>query len=167
MHDSPASSEKLLDNDSNGKPRLQPWHYCSAVGCLSYISAMIRPDITMLVQQCARFCNNTRQEHEESVKCICRYLLRVHGKGLILKPDRTRGLECWVDAEWDGSWKHRSYHDPLSAHSLTGFIIMYAGCPIIWRSSMQKLVALSTTEAEYIELSSALREVIAIINLLE
>ena len=32
---------------------------------------------------------------------------------------------------------------------------------------MQKLVALSTTEAEYIALSSALREVIAIINLLE
>ena len=32
---------------------------------------------------------------------------------------------------------------------------------------MQKLVALSTTEAEYIALSSALREVVAIINLLE
>ena len=48
-----------------------------------------------------------------------------------------------------------------------GFVIMYAGCPIIWKISMQKLVALSTTEAEYIALSSALREVIAIINLLE
>ena len=44
---------------------------------------------------------------------------------------------------------------------------MYAGCPILWKSSMQKLVALSTTEAEYIALSSALREVIAIIDLLE
>ena len=32
---------------------------------------------------------------------------------------------------------------------------------------MQKLVALSTTEAEYISLSSAIREVIAIINLLK
>ena len=55
IHDSPASSEKLLDNDPNGKPRLQPCHYRSAVGCLSYISAMIHPDITMPVQQCARF----------------------------------------------------------------------------------------------------------------
>ena len=58
MHDSPASSEKLLDNDPNGKPRLQPWHYRSDVGCLSYISAMIHPDITMPVQQCATFCND-------------------------------------------------------------------------------------------------------------
>ena len=52
MHNYPASSEKLLDNDPNGKPRLQPWHYRSAVDFLSYISAMIRPDINMPVQQC-------------------------------------------------------------------------------------------------------------------
>ena len=44
---------------------------------------------------------------------------------------------------------------------------MYAGCPILWKSSTQKLIALSTTESEYIALSSALREVIAIIHLLE
>ena len=61
MHDSPASSEKLLDQDPNGKPRMQPWHYRSAVGCLSYISAIINPDITMPVQQCARFYNDPRQ----------------------------------------------------------------------------------------------------------
>ena len=44
---------------------------------------------------------------------------------------------------------------------------MYSGCPILWKISMQKLVALSGTEVEYIALYSALREVIAIINLLE
>ena len=104
IHDSPASSDKLLDNDPNRKPRLQPWHYCSDVGCVSYISEMIHPDITIPVQQCARFCNNPRQEHEEAAKRICRYLLRVHGKGLILKPDRTCGIKCWVGAYWSGSW---------------------------------------------------------------
>ena len=44
---------------------------------------------------------------------------------------------------------------------------MYAGCPIIWASKMQSLIALSTTEAEYIALSTALREVISVINLIE
>ena len=126
---------------------------------------MIHPDITMPVQQCARFWNDTRKEHEEAVKRICRYLFRVHGKGLIQKPDRTRGLECWVDADWDGSWQNRSSHDPLSAHSCTGFVIMYAEYPILWKISMQKLVALSTNEGEYIAFSSSLREVIAIIVL--
>ena len=73
---------------------LQPWHYRSAVGCLSYIYAMIHPDITIPVHQCAIFCHDPRQEHEEAVKRICWYLLRVHGKGFFLKPDQTRGLEC-------------------------------------------------------------------------
>jgi len=37
----------------------------------------------------------------------------------------------------------------------------------MWKSKMQPLIALSTTEEEYIALSSALREVIGIIHLLE
>ena len=44
---------------------------------------------------------------------------------------------------------------------------MYAGCPIIWASKMQSLIALSTTEAGYIALSTALREVISVINLIK
>jgi hypothetical protein len=123
---------------------------------VSYTQAMIRPDITMAVQQCARFCYNPKQEHEEAVKRICRYLMKTKDKGLTLRPDKTRGLECFVDADWAGSWRHRSCNDLLSAHLRTGYVIMYAGCPIIWASKIQPLIALSTTEAEYIALSTAL-----------
>ena len=167
MHDTPASESKLLDKDPDGAARKQEWNYRSAVGCLSYIQAIIRPDITMAVQQCARFCNDPKREHEEAVKRICRYLLRTKDKGLVFRPDPKRGLECFVDADWAGSWQHRSANDPLSAHSRTGFVIMYAGCPIVWASKMQTLIALSTTEAEYIALSTALREVIGVMNLID
>ena len=84
-----------------------------------------------------------------------------------MRPDKSRGLECFVDADWAGSWNDRSSHDPLSSHSRSGFVILYAGCPIIWGSKMQQLIALSTTEAEYIALSTALRDVIHVIHLLE
>lgn len=127
---------------------------------------MIRPDITMAVQQVARFCTNPTREHEEAVKRICRYLLATRHHGLTFRPDNTRGLECYVDADWMGNWQHRSSNDPLSAHSRTGYVILYAGCPILWGSRRQQLIALSTTEAEYIALSSALREVIAIMSML-
>ena len=80
-HDTPASNTKVLDKDPDGKPRQQNWNYQSAVGCLSYLQAMIRPDITFLVQQCARFCNDPKQDHEEAVKRICRYLLKTKDKG--------------------------------------------------------------------------------------
>jgi hypothetical protein len=156
LHDTPAASDRLLDNDPNGKPGEQSWNYRSAVGCLSYLQAMIRPNTTMPVQQCTRFCNEPKRDHEEAVKRICRYLLKTKDQGLILKPDKSRGLECFVDADWAGSWRDRSSNGPLSSHSRTGYVIKYAGCPIIWASKMQPLIALSTTEAEYIALSSAL-----------
>ncbi|MEM7283838.1 MAG: reverse transcriptase domain-containing protein, partial [Pseudomonadota bacterium] len=131
-HDTPASSTQLLDQNPDTPPRKQNWHYRGVVGCLSYLQAMIRPDLTLAVQQCARFCNEPNQDHEEAVKRICRYLLKTKDRGLIMKPDKTRGLECFVDADWAGSWQERSSHDCLSAHSRTGFVIMFAGCPIMW-----------------------------------
>ena len=137
------------------------------LGCLLYIQAMVQPDITFTVQQCAWFCIDPSLEHEQAVKRICRYLLRTKDKVLVFRPDKSRGLECYVDADWAGTWKKRSAHDPMSAHSCTGFVILYMGCPIIWKSSMQSLIALSTTEAEYIALSTALRDVIHMINLLK
>ena len=127
---------------------------------------MVRPDITLATQQCARFCDNPSREHEEAIKRICRYLLLTRDKGLNFKLDKSKGLECFVDADWAGSWTFDPSHDPLSTRSRTGFVITYAGCPILWKSKIQSLVALSTTEAEYIALSTALRDVIHIINLM-
>ena len=100
------------------------------------------------------------------MKRICRYLFQTRDKGLVFRPDFSKGLECFVDADWAGSWTKETDHDPLSANSRTGYFITYAGCPILWISRMQTLIALSTCEAEYIALSAALRDVIAIMNLL-
>ena len=104
---------------------------------LFYLSGNTRPDITFSVQQCARFCIDPSLEHEQAVKQVCRYLLRTKDKGLHFRPDKSRGLECYVDADWAGTWKKRSALDPMSAHSRTGFIILYMGCPILWKSSMR------------------------------
>jgi hypothetical protein len=58
-------------------------------------------------------------------------------------------------------------HDASTAQSRTGFVILFAGCPLIWGSRLQTEIALSTTEAEYIALSTVLRETIPFINLLQ
>ena len=44
---------------------------------------------------------------------------------------------------------------------------MHAGCPILWTSRVQSKVALSTTESEYIAISSATREVLPLIELMD
>jgi len=66
---------------------------------------------------------------------------------------------------WDWN-RMRASEDALTAKSRTGFIIMYAGCPITWCSKLQTMVALNTTEAEYIALSHSLCEVIPMIQFL-
>ena len=51
--------------------------------------------------------------------------------------------------------------------SHTGYGITYAGCPVIWCSRLQTEISLSTTEAECIALSQAMREVIPFMSLMK
>ena len=45
------------------------------------------------------------------------------------------------------------------------YVVKFAGCPIVWSSKLQTTIALSTTEVEYMALSTAAREVIYLMNL--
>ena len=49
----------------------------------------------------------------------------------------------------------------------TGFVLFYAGCPIIWLSKLQTESSLSTTESEFIAFSQAMRDLIPMMGLLE
>ena len=84
-----------------------------------------------------------------------------------MKPNQE-GMECWVDAAHASEWNNKTASsDPSTARSRMGYIITYAGCPMHWSSRMQTEIALSTTEAEYIALSQAMREVLPILWLMK
>jgi hypothetical protein len=88
--------------------------------------------------------------------------------GLKFKPSPDKGFECYCDADFSCNWnKEFTRTDPSTAKSHSGWIVFYAGCPVCWASKLQSQVALSTTEAEYIAMSMALRDVIPIMNLLD
>jgi hypothetical protein len=70
-----------------------------------------------------------------------------------------------VDADFAGGFQKENTKNPRDCLSRTGYVIKYAGCPIVWSSKLQSTIALSTTEAEYMALSIAAREVIYLINL--
>jgi len=142
--------------------------YRSVIGKLNYLAQCTRPDIVYAVHQCARFSSNPRREHTEAVVYICRYLKGTPELGLHFKPDVTKSFECYADADYCGNWsKSFADTDPSTAKSRSGWIVMYAGCPVCWASKLQTHVATSTTMAEYIALSSALRDVIPIMELMD
>ena len=106
--------------------------------------------------------------HAEAVKQIGRYLIGTKDKGIILRPDPAQSFLVWADADFVGSWNQETaISGATTAKSRSGFLITYSGCPISWASRMQTEVALSTTESEYISLSSALRETIPMMNLVQ
>jgi hypothetical protein len=80
----------------------------------------------------------------------------------------NKDLEVYVDASFCGDWDPKTAaEDRDTARSRHGYIINYAGCPLLWKSQLQTEIALSTTESEYTGLSYALRDAIPIMELLK
>ena len=121
----------------------------------------------MAVHQTARFCNNLILLHEKAIKRLGRYFSRTRKEGIVYNPDTLKGLEFYVDANFALEWQESNADDSDNVMSQTGMVIMYDKCPIFWRSSLQTGIALSTAEAEYITLSSALRQLLPLITMME
>ena len=164
----PAMSSKILTRDKKGKPFDGGFNYRSIIGKLNYLEKGTRSDIAYIVHQCARFTEDPRAIHATALRWLGRYLKMTRDKGLIIQPKHGKGLEVYVDADFSGNWDPSAPHmDRDTARSRHGYIIMYEGCPLIWKSQLQTEVALSSTESEYIGMSYALREVIPIMELLK
>ena len=65
---------------------------------------------------------------------------------------RTRdGVAEYVDSDYAGDLDKRI--------SLTGYVFTIEGCAISWKATLQSIVALSTTEPEYMAVIEACKEV--------
>ena len=109
-----------------------------------------------------------KQSHGDTVRHLCQYLKATRDKGIICNPANDKSYECWVDANFAGGFDCKIMGtDPTTSKSRSGWAITYAGCPVTWASKLQTLTALSTTEAEYIALSTACRELIPMLELMK
>lgn len=102
----------LLHKDLSGEKRKHAWNYRSAVGMLNYLANSTRPELAMAVHQCARFNNNPMLSHERAIARICRYLILTGDKGIIYKPNKNLGLQCYVDADFAGGWTQVDSDNP-------------------------------------------------------
>jgi hypothetical protein len=163
----PAASTIKLGRDLHGAPYQEDWHYRSVIGKLNFLEKSTRLDLAYSVHQCARFSADPKESHATAVKRIGKYLMATKDKGIILNP-KDHSFDCWVDADFVGNWDRVNADvDPSTAKSRTGFIITYAACPVVWGSKLQSDVALSTTESEYSAVSTSLREVIHLMQLID
>jgi Reverse transcriptase (RNA-dependent DNA polymerase) len=161
----PALVSKILKRGTGTEPFDGHFNYRSIIGKLNFLTSSTRPDIAYAVHQAARFSADLKQDHGKAVEWICRYLAGTRDKGIILKP-QDKSFDVYCDSDFSGNWDiDEAADDRDTARSRSAYVIMYAGCPIVWGSKLQTLCALSSTEAEYYCLSTSLREVIPIMEL--
>ena len=134
---------------------------------LTYLQGTSRLDISMATHQVAKFCIYPKLSHERAVHRIGRYLNATNDKGIILKPNGSRGIECYVNTNFAGGWDKADSGNPEVVLSRTGYVLMYTNYLVLLCSKLQTEIALSITEAEYIALSQTTREVIPFVNLLK
>lgn len=127
--------------------------YQEVVGSLLYLAQGTRPDIAFAVNDVSRFNAKHSIEHWEAVIRIMRYLRGTQDKKLCYSNEcENIDLHAYSDADWASDVDKR--------RSCTGFVINMSGAAINWKSHRQDIVALSSTEAEYIALSSTVKDVL-------
>ncbi|XP_070788705.1 uncharacterized protein [Pituophis catenifer annectens] len=114
-----------------------------------YISNWTRPDIALAVNLLSRHVSKPTITHWNAIKRLLRYLKFSADAQLCLEPEISEKpkLTCYADADWAGDIKSRK--------STSGYVLLLNYCPIHWYTGKQKLVATSTTEAEFVCLSKA------------
>lgn len=128
--------------------------YQSAIGALMYAACSTRLDISYAVSTLSQFSANPDTTHFGALKRILRYLQGTRGCSLTYRAtepaDQQPKLFGYTDSDFA--------NDKSDRRSVSGYVFILCNGAVSWASRRQKTTALSTTEAEYVAASEAVRE---------
>jgi ATP-binding cassette subfamily B (MDR/TAP) protein 1 len=130
--------------------------YASAVGMFAMICT--RPDIAQAVGVVSRYMTNPSREHWNTIKRILRYIKGTSDAALCYGGSEFT-VRGYVDSDFAGDLEKRK--------STTGYVFIITGGAVSWVSKLQNVIALSTTEAEYMATTQACKEAIWMKKLIE
>ena len=155
--------ESKLEFSDNAEKLADSRIYREAVGSLVYLATCTRPDLSFVVSKLSQHLAEPSEEHWNTVKHVFRYLRGTTDRGLCFKKDHKNdlGLIVHSDADWAS--------DATDRRSTTGYCVSMSerSSLISWKSRKQPTVALSTCEAEYMALASAIQECMYLLQLLK
>jgi hypothetical protein len=126
--------------------------YVGAVGALMYLAIVTRPDISYAVGVLCRFMANPGPEHWKVAKHLLRYVAGTIDFCLLYKldPNVPHLFRTYSDADLAGNVD--------TGRSTTGYVVKMGTGTVSWSSKLQSIVALLTTEAEFVAAVSAGQE---------
>lgn len=149
----------VKENNTTEECLNNSYPFKEAIGSLLYLSCKTKPDLNYAINIQSRHTENPNNKNLIAVKRIFRYINGTKSKGIHFKSQENEELTAFCDSDFAGDEDTRRSH--------TGFVIFYNGGPISWCSRKQNVVALSSTEAEYIAASECCKEVLYLKTLLE
>jgi len=124
--------------------------YRTLLGKLQYLGTTTRPDISLAVNSLARFSNKPAKRHMDALYFVLRYLRANPSLGLTFKKRTPLNMNVFSDSDFAGSMDCR--------RSTTGFVILVADTPVIWKAGLQTSIATSTCHAETTAAFDAVRK---------
>ncbi|KAL5563574.1 hypothetical protein UlMin_033321 [Ulmus minor] len=144
------SSDQCPSSDEE-KKEMEKVPYSSAVRSIMFAMVSTRPDISHAISVLSKFMSNSGKEHWLGMKWLLRYLKGSSDVGLIYeKRGNSIRLEGYSDSDYGA--------DQDKKRSITSYFFNLNGCCISWKAQLQPVVALSTTEVEYIAATEAIKE---------
>ena len=136
--------------DATDKP------YRALLGSLLFLASRTRPDIMFSVIYFAQFSSHPIDEHWYGLLRILKYVANTLEYSIDLSTASSNDLTMYSDASWATALDTR--------RSFSGYIWSLGGVCLGWRTSIQRCVAKSTMESEYIALDLAVSEIVWISN---
>ncbi|XP_055920903.1 uncharacterized protein LOC129952370 [Eupeodes corollae] len=133
--------------------------YRKAIGSLLYLSGNTRPDIAAAVSILSRKVSCPTQRDWNEVKRILRYLKGTLQLQLCVGCNKNSKLVGYADADWASDVKGRK--------STSGYLFKFGEAINSYASKKQGLIALSSNEAELVDLAEATQELIWLRTLFE
>ncbi|KAI0993507.1 Retrovirus-related Pol polyprotein from transposon, partial [Podosphaera aphanis] len=125
--------------------------YQAIVGSLMYLVIGSRPDLAYTVTLLSQFSSCPNKSHLQAAKRTLRYLAATADWDLSYPSGTNKYLEVYADASYAD--------DPHTRRSTSGYVLRLGDAAISWSRKQQRSVALSTTEAEYMAMSLAARQI--------
>ena len=122
--------------------------YAQLIGELQFIANATRPDITYVISRLSSYTANPIMQHVPALKHVLRYLSGTKSYGI------TYG-DILGHPNYFHGYADASFGNADGCKSTTGYVFKMAGGAITWYLKKQLVMALSSTEAEYIALSEA------------
>jgi hypothetical protein len=141
--------------------------HCSGTGKAMHATQHLKPETYNAVQFLSRHMHEATKDHYNAMLSVLKYSVDTVNQGLVLKPNK----------KWDGNQNHKFIisgcldsdyaKEPKGRCSVSGHMVYLKGAPVMFKSSTERIVSLSSTEAETYAGVTCIQDMLYMKNVLE